>query len=120
VKLPLAWAVTAVFVAAPIVAAAIERTCVRLAVSHKALAIDLRISESQLSRELSGDGHIAFDRFDRMSVEFKQALIEELARVWGCERPLTARDVVELIRPVMARMAPAAHQSSATREESCA
>ena len=111
--IPYGVVVLLIVMAVPI-AGAIERALSRACVSKKALAYAMRISPTQLSRALIGEQHFPMDRLDTTPILFRQYLLEELFALWNCERPLTARDVLDLIRPVMARASHAIAQKEET------
>ncbi len=103
-----------VVVALPIIASVIDATCRRANVPRKDLACDLGVSESFLSRALSGESgkHIPLDalvaKCDRSVIA---ALGESLLELAGVEPPLTLTDLraeldarLAFIRPRMLRV----------------
>ena len=92
--------------AAPMVAAAIERARQRAGLSHKELAICQGISVAQWSQQLHGQGHVSLTRMSATPPAFRAALLEELRAEWRLSAP-TIADVhallLAVVRPRMAR-----------------
>jgi hypothetical protein len=57
----------------PLITRAIERS-----VGHKAAAISAQMDKAQLSRQLSGDGHLSVRRLALLPEDFWLALVDEL------------------------------------------
>jgi transposase-like protein len=93
----------AAIVAAPDLFNVIDRAARRAGIALKEVALSMGITPAQLSRELHGNGHLALDRMWACPPSFLSALAEELRIAWGGERAVTAREVLDLIRPQMAR-----------------
>ena len=94
------FAVAVVAIAVAPLSQAIDRAARRANVSHMELALSQGITPAQWSRQLAGEPsqHVALDRLANAPLSFRQALLEELFAAWGVEKPLTAREVVELLR----------------------
>lgn len=94
------WPLLLVYVAAPLVASAIERARQRAALSHKDLALAQGLTQAHWSQQLSGypSSHIWLDRLTATPEPFRAALLEELALVWGVPTLVTPAQVLDLIR----------------------
>jgi hypothetical protein len=97
------WTLLIVVCVVPVVVDAIERARQRAGLSHKELAISQGLSAAHWSQQLHGGpgSHVWLDRLFNTPTDFFQLLMEELCALKRCERPLTARDVLDLIQPVI-------------------
>jgi len=80
-----------------------DRAAKRSGHSHKELAYITGTTPPRLSHKLRG--HVSRWSVAELlvtPVDFFEAFIDELRAAKGCEKPLTAREVLDLIRPVMA------------------
>jgi hypothetical protein len=60
-------------------ASAISIALDRAGISHKAAALTMGIDPAQWSRQLHGDGHISFQRLQKLSAEFWREFLPLLA-----------------------------------------
>ena len=82
-----------------------DRAAKRSGHSHKALAYAGGTTPPRLTHMLKNEGtSFSVARLMLMPQDFFEMFLDELRAVRGCEKPLTARDVLDLVRPVMARM----------------
>lgn len=103
---------------APSLSEMIERARVRAGVSHNHLAACQGISPAQWSRQQSEnypDQHPSVRRLRKTPALFQQFLWEEMLLAAGGERPVTAREVLDILRPLMAQFSVSQQQ-----EERCA
>jgi hypothetical protein len=87
----------------PPIADLFDRAAKRSGHSHKELAYCLGTTPPRLCHMVKGEGSsLSLARLFLAPESFRAALLDELREAWGIEKPLTARDVLDLIRPVMA------------------